>query len=105
MLKAEEIVAARSLKSLWVRDRDGTAEDVEVLNLISSITFLEVMAAIDSAIRNRSALILVLHKIEKADNDSQMQFNPLFFENIVAYIDSRKSEACVLTMTELLSIP
>ena len=103
LLKDRDVVAARSLNSLWSANVDGTRDDVEICNLISSISFNTVTVVIEKAINNRSAVILVLHKIEPVTNDTQMQLDEELFLDIVEYIAANEDRLDVVTMTELLT--
>jgi peptidoglycan/xylan/chitin deacetylase (PgdA/CDA1 family) len=97
--------AGRSLKSLWTAKSGCGLEDVEVCNLVSGLSFEYVQAAIDKAVRNSSALILVIHKIEPISDDTFMQVPPEGFTRIVDYIRQCGDGLRVVTVTQLLSSP
>jgi peptidoglycan/xylan/chitin deacetylase (PgdA/CDA1 family) len=102
-LKETGTAAARSLKSVWVRELDCTPEDVEVCNIISGMPVKDIKAAIDKAANNKSAVLLVLHKIEPVTDDSKMQIEESTLQSIVDYIADNGS-LNVVTLSELLQM-
>ncbi len=103
-LEAEGYIAARSLRSLWSAPAGGTLEDVEICTVLSTMPFTRVKEAIDKAIRNKSAVILMLHKIEPVTDDSQMQVEEQYLQNIAGYLSNNKEQINVMTLTEYLSL-
>lgn len=101
-MKETGTAAARSLKSLWMTTLDCTLEDAEICNIISTLPLKNIEAAIDKAANNKSAVILVLHKIEPITDDSQMQTDEATLQAIVDYIEGREDELSVVTPSELL---
>jgi peptidoglycan/xylan/chitin deacetylase (PgdA/CDA1 family) len=104
LIKDEGFTAARSLRSLWTAETGCTREDVEICNLISSMPLATAQAALDKAMRNHSAVILVLHKIEPVTDDTEMQIEETFFLDIVKYMDAHRKDMDVVTMTGLLAV-
>ncbi len=104
ILKEQGFVAARSLKSLWYASEDSTFEDVDICNLISDIPLGTAKAAVNKAINNHSTVIFVLHKIEPVTDNSQMQLEYGKFLALVEYVDSKKKQLNILTMTELIEL-
>lgn len=96
--------AARSLKSVWTSELDCTLEDVEVCNVISGMPFKEITSAIDKAANNKSAVLLVLHKIEPITDDSKMQVEESTLQSIVDYIVGNSATLNVVTLSELLQM-
>jgi peptidoglycan/xylan/chitin deacetylase (PgdA/CDA1 family) len=102
-LVSEGFVAGRSLKSLWTTKAGCSLENVEICNLVNGMSFEYVQRTIDKAIRNDSALILVIHKIEAVTDDMHMQIPPEFYTRIVDYVHEQGNELEVVTMTQLLA--
>lgn len=104
LMKEEGFAAGRSLKSLWLAGKDCSMEDAEVLNLISNMPFDEVKAAADKAINNRSTIIFMLHKVEPVTDDTHMQIDEEFLEQVLSYISDNSDKLEVVTMSQLLSM-
>ena len=102
-LEQNNVIAARSLRSVWDAKLGCTREDIEICNLISNMTFSEITAAIDKAAANDSALILMLHKIEPVTDDTKMQFDAQDFLRVIEYLDDNSDRLSVMTMTQLLA--
>lgn len=102
-MKETGVTAARSLKSVWTAGLDCTFEDVEICNVISTLSIKNIKLAIDKAANNKSVLVLVLHKIEPVTDDSQMQVEEEKLKEIVDYIEARDDALSVITMSELLN--
>lgn len=102
ILAEEGFIAARDLSGIWITGEDAPRAGVEVCNLISSITFPEVEAAVEGAIASASTLVLILHKIERVTVNTQMQLAPDLFGRIIDYLIEREDCVRVVTLTELL---
>lgn len=102
-LSDEGFTAGRSLKSLWIVREDCSLEDVEVCNILPGLSFEYIKTAIDKAIHNRSALLLVIHKIEPVTDDQLMQIPPEDFTRIVDYVHECEDELTVITVSQLVS--
>lgn len=94
--------AARSLKSVWMRELGCTLEDVEICNVISGMPLKDIKTAIDKAANNKSAVALVLHKIEPVTDDSKMQIEESTLQSIVDYIAANSGALNAVTLSELL---
>lgn len=103
LLVEEGFSAARSLDGLWRVGGDRLLPDVEICNLVSSITFAQVKETVDSVIAEKKTVILVLHKIEPVTVSTQMQLPPELFREVVDYLGQNADYLNVVTMTELLA--
>jgi peptidoglycan/xylan/chitin deacetylase (PgdA/CDA1 family) len=103
-MQREGFAAGRSLKSLWLTAQDCALEDAEVCNLISGMPLDIVKAAADKAMNNGSAVIFMLHKVEPVSDDTHMQIEEAFLEQILSYIADNADKLDVVTMTQLLSV-
>lgn len=103
LVRDEGYAAARSLDDLWSAHADGWLENIEICNLISSISFDTVKEAVHRAVENQGTLILIVHKIEPVTVDTQMQLEEELFERIIALIAANKGSLNVITLTELLA--
>jgi peptidoglycan/xylan/chitin deacetylase (PgdA/CDA1 family) len=101
-IKKTGVAAARSLKSVWSTALGCTFEDVEICNVISGLSLENIELSIDKAANNRSAVVLVLNKIEPETDDTRMQTDEERLESIIEYIASKDDELDVITPSELL---
>jgi peptidoglycan/xylan/chitin deacetylase (PgdA/CDA1 family) len=99
-MKKTDVVAARSLKSVWSAGLDCTYEDVEICNIVNDLPLKVIKLAIDKAINNKSAVVLVMHKIEPITDDYQLQIEEKMLQNIVDYITSKGDSLKVVTLSE-----
>ena len=103
ILEQNGFTAARSLKSVWDSRKGCTREDIEICNIISDMPMCEIKAAVDKAVSNCSALILILHKIEPVTDDTCMQIDAQMFLDVVRYIDAQGDKLSVVTVTQLMA--
>ncbi len=103
IIVSEGYDAGRSLKSLWATKSGCSLENVEICNLSYGMSITYVQSAIDKAIRNKSVLIIIIHKIEAVTSDQHMQIPPDFYARIVDYVHENDSRLEVITMTQLLA--
>lgn len=102
MIQAQGYAAVISQNSIWSTKAGGTLDDVEVVNVISTMPIHTVTQAIDRAMDNQSTVILVLHKIEPVTDDTQMQTDTAYFHAIVSYLVDHADTIRVVTLTEFL---
>jgi peptidoglycan/xylan/chitin deacetylase (PgdA/CDA1 family) len=103
IMKREHLTAGRSMDSLWTGAKNAFDPGAEVCLLYSEQSDEQIRDIIDKAIEKQRTLILVLHKIEACTDQSQMQYEPQRFEQLVQYIHERKAKLNILTMTQWLS--
>jgi peptidoglycan/xylan/chitin deacetylase (PgdA/CDA1 family) len=103
IMRREHFTAGRSMDSLWTSAKNAFDPEVEVCLLYPNQNDEQVRDIIDKAIEKQRTVILVLHKIENCTDQSQMQYEPRRFEELVKYIHERKTQLNILTMTEWLS--
>ena len=102
IVKKNNYTAGCSFDGIWLAKNDSFLNDVDVCNLCSSESTGQAISFIDKAIKNKSTVIFVVNKIEKITDDTQMQYEPQEFMQIVNYISEHKEALNVLTMTEFL---
>jgi len=102
-LSDEGFIAGRSLKSLWTVKAGCSLENVEVCNILPGLSFDYVQAAIDKAIRNRSTLLIVVHKLESVTDDQHMQVSPEDLARIVDYVHEHEDQLAVVTLSQFVA--
>lgn len=103
VLQDEAFRSARTVKEGFEGEDPNSLYQVTVKHLSTVTEVKEVKSWINEVIRHKSTVLLLNHRFENLENDSEMMgYDPKKFQVIVEYLDQRRKDVEVITYLEWL---